>query len=229
MYQSCFKRVEEKYLLSREQYKQLLQKMEPCIQKDNFFDTTICNIYFDTKDKELIVNSLEKPVFKEKVRLRSYNVPTLEDDVFLEIKSKYKGIVGKRRIRIQLNDFYQYIQNHQYQKNDQIMNEIHYLFQYYKLSPSYFIAYDRHSYKGIHEDIRITIDTNLRSRKENLQLELGDYGVPYFEEAKYIMEVKTLGAMPLWFVHALSELKIYPVSFSKYGNIYQKDREAIKC
>lgn len=229
MYQNNFKRVEEKYVLTEKQYTSLMRKIEHHIQKDMFFDTTICNIYFDTENRDLIVNSLEKPVFKEKVRLRSYNVPSLESDVFLEIKSKYKGVVGKRRIKLQLNAFYQYMENNHYREENQIMNEIDYLFQYYKLIPSYFIAYDRHSYKGIKEDIRITIDQNLRSRKENLQLELGDDGTAYFEDNKYIMEIKTLGAMPLWLVRPLSELEIYPTSFSKYGSIYQKDMEMIVC
>ncbi len=229
MYQNHFKRVEEKYLLTEEQYTSLMRKIEHYIQKDIFFDTTICNIYFDTKDRDLIVNSLEKPVFKEKVRLRSYNVPSLESDVFLEIKSKYKGVVGKRRMKLQLTEFYQYMENNHYDKENQIMREIDYLFQYYKLIPSYFIAYDRHSYKGTKEDIRITIDQNLRSRKEHLKLELGDAGTLYFKEKKYIMEVKTLGAMPIWFVRSLSDPGIYPTSFSKYGSIYQKDKEMLVC
>ena len=110
------------------------------------------------------------------------------------------------------------------------MKEIDYLFNYYNLKPSYYVAYDRKCYVGKEDELlRITIDTNLRSRKENLTLEYGDDGILYFEKPTYIVEIKTLGAMPLWLVRSLSDLKIYPKSFSKIGNIYIKDKEEELC
>lgn len=225
MYENVFKRVEEKYLLTKNQKQLLLEKINSYLKKDQYFESTICNIYFDTENSDLIVHSLEKPLFKEKVRLRSYQIPELEDEVFLEIKEKYRGVVGKRRIKLKLKDFYQYLETHTYDENNQIMREINYYFEYYQLIPAMYIAYDRKSYQGKeNKDLRITIDTNLRSRKEDLRLELGDAGKKYFDEDYYIMEIKTLGAIPLWLVRALSELKIYPTSFSKYGSIYAKEK-----
>ena len=157
-----------------------------------------------------------------------YNIPSLEDDVFLEIKCKYDGIVSKRRIKLKLQEFYQYLESKTAPKNHQIMKELDYLFHFYQLQPSYFIAYDRKSYRGIQDsDLRITIDSNLRSRREDLHLELGDAGKKYFPEDHYIMEIKTLESMPLWLVHCLSELKIFPISFSKYGSIYQKEGKKV--
>ena len=104
------------------------------------------------------------------------------------------------------------------------MNEINYYFKYYDLKPAIYIAYDRLSYCGVDDNsLRITIDSNLRSRNSDLNLELGDAGKCYFKDKNYIMEIKTLGSMPLWLVRSLSELKIYPTSFSKYGSIYQKE------
>ena len=151
-------------------------------------------------------------------------------DVFLEIKEKYKGIVGKRRIKLKLKDFYSYLKKKNYDETNQIMKEINYYFDFHKLKPSIFIGYDRQSYKGIlEEELRITFDNNLRSRKDNLRLEYGDFGELFFDDDTYIMEIKTLGAMPLWLVRALSELKIYPTSFSKYGSIYKKERMKQLC
>jgi len=115
-----------------------------------------------------------------------------------------------------------------YDSNNQIMKEVNYFFQYYNLQPSYYLAYDRKSYKGIKESqLRITFDRNLRSRKEDLKLELGDAGKKYFKEDTYIMEIKTLDSIPLWLARILSELKIFPISFSKIGNVYR--RECIIC
>lgn len=230
MYENIFKRVEEKYLMTKEQYMKLFNMIKQNIEKDKYFQTTVCNIYFDTDNNDLIINSMEKPIYRHKVRLRSYGIPKIEDDVFLEIKSKYKKIVGKRRIKLTLKKFNDYLNKKEYDEDNQIMKEIDYLFNYYNLKPSYFIAYDRKSYRGCdNKDLRITIDTNLRSRKTDLSLELGDKGKSYFDKEIYIMEIKTLGAMPLWLVKNLSSLGIYPVSFSKYGNIYKKDKEEVIC
>lgn len=230
MYENIFKRVEEKYLLTAEQYKKLFDNINDYIEKEKYFEATICNIYFDNDEDELIYTSIDKTTYKHKLRLRSYGIPKIDDDVFLEIKSKFKKVVMKRRIKIKLKDFKYYLKTKKYCGNDQIMKEIDYLFNLYDLKPSYFIAYDRKSYREKNnENLRITIDTNLRSRKEKLSLELGDKGNLYFNEEKYIMEIKTLGAMPLWLVKSLSDFGIYPVSFSKFGSIYKKDKEEKVC
>lgn len=230
MYDNVFKRVEEKYLLTKDEYIKLFDIIKDNIENDKYFETKICNIYFDNDNNDLIVNSMEKPMYKHKVRLRSYGVPTLEDDVFLELKFKYKNTVGKRRIKLTLKEFNDYINKREYDKSNQIFKEIDYLFNLYNLKPAYFIGYDRKSYRGIlNKNLRITFDTNLRSRKDNLSLELGDDGKKYFDEEVYLMEVKALGAMPLWLVRSLSSLNIYPVSFSKYGSIYRRDKEEIIC
>lgn len=225
MYEYNFKRIEKKYVLTEKQKNLLFDKISDYIKEDKFHKSNIYNIYFDTKNNDLIINSIDKPLFKEKFRIRSYKIPTLEDKVFFEIKSKYKGIVGKRRCVLKLKELYDYIENKKFDESNQIMKEINYYYQLYNLKPVIFIAYDRLSYcSKTDEALRITIDSNLRSRRYNLRLEQGDKGKKYFEDEKYIMEIKTIGSMPLWLVRTLSELKIYPTTFSKYGNIYKKER-----
>lgn len=217
-----FNRVEEKYLLTPEKKEEFLNKVKDKIKKDLYFESKICSIYFDTKDNDLIINSLDKPIFKEKVRIRSYGIPKLKDKIFLEVKTKYNGVTGKRREELTLKEFYNFLDNRK-NLNSQIMKEISYIFDYYNLVPKVFIGYDRNSYIGINEDnLRITFDSNIRSRSEDLKLELGDAGNKLFKDDKYIMEIKTNGSFPIWLVNVLSELEIYPVSFSKYGNIYKQ-------
>lgn len=221
---NVFKRVEKKYLLSEDLYQKLFEKMNNYITVDTYDFSTICNIYFDTDDYLLVNRSIEKPIYKEKVRLRSYGIPKKNSKVFLEIKKKYKGVVGKRRVSAPLKEFYKYFNTGKYPNVDtQIMNEINYCFKFYNLKPKVFLAYDRYSYKGKDDsNFRITFDKNIRSRTDNLYLENGDNGMLLLDKNCYIMEVKTLGAYPLWFVQILSELNIYPTSFSKYGNVYKK-------
>ena len=220
---NVFKRVEKKYLLSEDLYQKLFEKINNYITVDTYDFSTICNIYFDTDDYLLVNRSIEKPIYKEKVRLRSYGVPKKNSKVFLEIKKKYKGVVGKRRVSAPLKEFYTYFDTCKYPNVDtQIMNEINYCFKFYNLKPKVFLAYDRYSYKGKDDsNFRITFDKNIRSRTDNLYLENGDNGMLLLDKNCYIMEVKTLGAYPLWFARILSELNIYPTSFSKYGNVYK--------
>lgn len=226
MANDIFRRVEKKYLLSKKDYDSLMDRIWFYITEDTYFKSNISNIYYDSCDNELIINSIDKPIFKEKVRVRSYVTPKKDDDeVFLEIKRKFKGVVGKRRVKLTLKEFYDFVEKRKY-KDSQIFRELHYIFDFYKLQPMMFVGYDRLSYKGKDdENLRITFDSNLRSREDDLRLELGDHGEKYFDEDMYIMEIKTLGAMPWWLVDALSELKIYPSSFSKIGKIYCKKLE----
>lgn len=221
MYDNIFKRTEQKYLINKIKLNQLLNRIDKYIEKDEYFKSEISNIYFDNDNHELLIESLEKPHFKVKVRLRMYN---RSDYVFLEIKNKVNGIVGKRRIKLTLSEFYDYMNNHKI-KNTQIMKELDYYFKLFNLKPSIFVAYDRLSYKEKNnKNLRITIDANLRSRYDNLRIESGSYGEKYFSDDIYIMEIKSLDSLPLWLVRNLSELKIYPVSFSKVGSIYTKNK-----
>ena len=226
---ATFKRYEKKYLITKEQLDQIWPRLLEYMDLDPFClnggEYRIYSIYYDTDNHDVIRHNSSSPVYKEKMRIRSYyDNKDPEDKIFMEIKKKSQGQGNKRRIKLKLKDFYNYLKTNNYDRNSQIMNEINYYFKYYNLKPAIYIAYDRMSYCGKEDkNLRITFDSNLRSRNSDLKLELGDAGKCYFKDKKYIMEIKTLGSMPLWLVRSLSELKIYPTSFSKYGSIYQKE------
>ncbi len=95
--QNVFRRYENKYLLNDRQLEALKNSLSKYMAQDAHGSYTICNIYFDTDDFLLARRSLEKPKYKEKLRLRSYGVPKGSDQVFAEIKKKYDGVVYKRR------------------------------------------------------------------------------------------------------------------------------------
>ena len=219
-----FERQEKKYLLSTNQYMKLLNRINKYIIKDKYYESNICNIYFDNNNFELIKKSIEKPIYKEKIRLRSYKVPNINDKVFLEVKKKYKETTNKRRISITLQEFNEYYNNNKIPKcNKQIFKEIDYIIKHNNLKPMVFLAYDRQSYYSKeNKEFRLTFDKDLRFRTLDLDLNMGDCGKKYFDEDIYILEIKANNSIPLWFVNILSELKIYPQSFSKYGSIYKK-------
>lgn len=221
-----FERREQKYLLTQEQYHMLWERIAPDLERDEYGHSTVCNIYYDTADYELIRSSIERPAYKEKLRLRSYGVPEENTVVFLEIKKKYRGIVYKRRVGLPLSEAVAGLERRFLvpgEGQEQISSEINYLLQRYPLEPSVFLAYDRDAFHGREEpELRVTFDAAIRSRKDRLVLTAGADGVEFFDQGEVMMEIKTSGAYPFWLIHAIEECQIYPVSFSKYGNIYRK-------
>ena len=223
MAQEVFKRTEKKYLLTREQYEQLSVRLGEYMKKDKYFESDIMSVYYDTPDYRLIRASLDKPVFKEKVRLRTYGVPDGNSTAFLEYKRKYKGIVYKRRTFMSLDNVLRFIDGEKVEENNpQIENELRYAFRLYEgLAPRMLISYHRLAYSGIEDpNLRITFDDRIIYRGYDLDLRNGIYGRELLKEGERLMEIKIPNAMPLWLSHILDELKIYPASFSKYGKAY---------
>lgn len=223
MAKTIFERTEKKYVITVSQKNELLELISDKICSDKFGKSTVNSIYYDTDDYRLIRNSIDKPVYKEKLRLRSYCVPNDDSTVFLELKKKYKGVVYKRRKTMKYCDAKNYFKNHILPDNSQIMREIDSTMNFYKkLAPRMFIGYDRLAYVGKNEnDLRITFDFNLKFRTDNLSLDSGRNGESIIGNNFCIMEIKAQNAMPLWLCKALDKLKIYPSSFSKYGTAYQ--------
>ena len=196
-----FERIEKKYFLSELQYGVLMRLMESHMEIDEYGKSTICNIYYDTPDFELIRTSIGKPVYKEKLRLRSYGIPDDMDKVFIEIKKKYDGVVYKRRIQLPYKEAGKYLDHGirpESMVNKQILKELDYFKGFYNVKPVVYIAYDRIAVHGKEDtSLRITFDQNIRFRQEDLDLALGDAGKLLFHHNEILMEVKAPGAYPL--------------------------------
>ena len=223
-YQAVFKRYELKYLLTQAQKQIILQAMEPYMQLDKYRRTTIRNVYYDTDDYLLIRRSIEKPVYKEKLRIRSYQKANPDSTVFVELKKKYQSVVYKRRISLPEKGAVEWIdKDHHCHDGTQIASEIEYFIDYYKtLHPVVFLSYEREAYyckDG--SDFRVTFDDTILCRQENLSLESEAYGIPLLPEDTILMELKCSGGIPLWMTRVLSAHHIYKTSFSKYGTAYQ--------
>ena len=221
---TVFKRYEKKYRLSGEQYLFFRQRIAERMREDQYGQSTICNIYYDTRDYELIRKSIEAPEYKEKLRLRSYGVPGEDDTVFLELKKKYKGVVYKRRIILPHSEAVQGISAGKIQSSSsQITREINYFLGRNQLMPRVFLAYERIAMEGIEDpDIRITFDFNIRGRMDRLELTQGEEGDVILQDDDVIMEIKVRDTYPMWLVHILEEGKIMPASFSKYGTYFKE-------
>ena len=221
--QMIFKRYEMKYLLTRKQKEKILKAMEAYMELDAYGRSTIRNIYYDTENYRLVRKSLEKPVYKEKLRVRSYRAAGPEDEVFVELKKKYEGVVYKRRISMEEQQAESYLTGRcMSPKNTQITEEIDYFLQFYEtLAPRVFLSYEREAYYTKEPgEFRVTFDENIIWRETDLSLEKGIYGTPILKPGQTLMEIKTPGNIPLWMVRVLSEEKIRKTTFSKYGNAY---------
>lgn len=222
--QTIFERYEKKYLLTPVQHTALCEALYGRMQADPYGRYSVCNLYFDTPDYRLIRASLAGPVYKEKLRLRSYGVPAPDGAVFLELKKKFQGVVYKRRVCMRVPQARDYLESGARAREDsQILDEIDWFRQFYRPQPRVFISYDRTALTdGADDGLRMTFDTNLRWRDTVLDLAKGDWGAPLLTDGSILMEVKFPNAMPLRLARLLGELGASPVSFSKYGVCYQR-------
>lgn len=236
-------RVEQKYLITKSEKAALMRAIKSRLKRDKYYKEDVISLYFDTPNYDLVIKSIDHPDFREKVRLRAYDLPKKSTPVFFEVKTKLKvgnrRIGNKRRLVLKLGDIYKYFNKgedlvkltEKYTKGDwqqmQVAKELDYIVKFYKLEPKVIIAANRTAFVARDDSgFRLTFDENLRFRETDLKLEKGGDGEKYFsvvgqKERSIIMEVKTLRAMPAWFMAELSRLKIYPTKFSKYGKIYQ--------
>ena len=127
------------------------------------------------------------------------------------------------RLRQQLAEAENYLYHGGHPKAE-ILREVDYLRQFYgELRPAAWIGYARIALAGLEDPaLRITFDWDLRWRNEDMYLNDNQTGRRLLPEQQHLMEIKVPGAMPLWLVHILGQLEIYPVSFSKYGTAYQQ-------
>lgn len=229
-YQTVFQRKEVKYLLSAQQLQALLPVIRQHMEPDRFPHSAIGNLYYDTPDYRLIRRSLEKPEYKEKLRLRSYGVPGSDSPVFPEIKKKAGGIVYKRRVSMGCEDAMDYLGGRCPGPEGQIFRELDWMLSAYpELAPRVFLSYERDSWRGLDEpELRLTLDQDIFYRTYDLDLRWGFRGTPILFPDQTLMEIKIPGAAPMWLSHALSENGIFPTSFSKYGESYKQIRSERK-
>ena len=222
-YKSVFRRYELKYLLTHSQRERLLLGIDPYMKLDGYGRTTIRNVYFDDDSYRLIRRSIEKPAYKEKLRVRSYSAAKPDSTVFVELKKKYEHIVYKRRIGLPEADAMAWLTGRTPAPVDtQISREIDYFMSHYgRLHPSVFLSYEREAfYNREGGDFRVTFDDNILAREDTLSLCEPTHGRPILPNGYVLMEIKCSGAIPLWMVEILSRERIYKTPFSKYGRAY---------
>lgn len=221
--QLVFRRREIKYVITDAQYEALLPILQQHMKPGKYGEYTICNLYFDTDDFTIIRASLEKPIYKEKLRVRSYGTPKRAGKCYVEIKKKFKGVVYKRRVELPVDAAKAWlIHGTKPEAYGQIHREIDWFLSFYQCTPKVYLAYDRTELTGVDDpDLRVTFDRKVRFRTDDLNLTSGDRGEVILPPDLRIMEVKIPGAIPLWLSAALDALDIRKASYSKYGKAYE--------
>ena len=219
---TTFQRKEVKYLITHGQRARLQELMELHMSPDSFGKSTIMNIYYDTDSKQLIRHSMEKPVYKEKLRVRSYGTATAKTTVFVELKKKYKGIVYKRRVSMEQQAAKLWLEEDALPpKDSQIVREIAYFTHTHPLQPAVFLSYQREAFFGKEDgEFRMTFDDDILWRDYDICLCKGAYGQTLLPQGMQLLEVKAGMGIPLWLTKFFSENTIFKTSYSKYGNAY---------
>lgn len=223
MTSNTFRRKEIKFLLDSRQRAALDRAMAGHMEADEYGESTICSLYYDTPDSRLIRRSLEKPLYKEKLRLRSYGAAKPDGKVYIELKKKYDGIVYKRRISLPEREATAWLAGRVPRPEDsQIAREIDWFMDFYgNLAPAMMMCYDRIAYFCPQdENLRVTLDRNIRWRTDDLTLTAAPRGEQLLRPGQSLLEIKCAGAMPLWLAAVLDRNNIRRTSFSKYGTAY---------
>lgn len=230
--QKTFKRYENKYLLDEQQYRALLLLLAERMQPDEHCTAgrsySIHSIYYDTAEHDIIRQSLAKPYYKQKLRLRSYNFPIQPDDrVFLELKKKIGGIVSKRRAAMTLREAQEFVRTGRCPAradylNRQVTEEIAHFLARHSVEPKVLISYQRMAFFAKDDrEFRLTLDSQICARRSDLW-QGSERGQLLLPADQYLLEVKIANALPLWFAQILSQLRLYSTSFSKYGIEYER-------
>lgn len=224
---NIFTRVEKKYVITDKQLDAITPVLLEHMKQDEYGLSTICSVYYDTPDRRIIRASINAKAYKEKLRMRCYGLPNENSRTFVELKKKYKGIVYKRRIDMPYSEAIAFLSGESAGPDVQIAKEIKYALGHYPgIRPAIAIFCERIAlFDRADENLRLTIDRDLRYRMDDVDLMHGSYGTPLLPKDKFIMEIKTAFSMPLWLVHLLDEHNIYPGKFSKYGTAFNMELE----
>jgi hypothetical protein len=231
-------RQEKKYLLKADACEKLFSLLGDALRMDERGRTRISNLYLDTPDHLLIRRSVEKPDFKEKLRVRTYGTVCDEDhSAFLEIKRKCLGTVYKRRVRMTLREARGLVEagaipRSPYQGdaarvalNRQIMRELQWALTHYgALAPTLAVGYERcaYTYRADDGSLRLTLDRDLRWCEAAWERDGYDgRGCQLLSSGACLMELKASAPLPPSLTHALDQLELYPRSFSKVGRSYE--------
>lgn len=222
-----FQRYEKKYLLTETQYRQVIEAIQGKMVPDAHAKYSIKNIYFDTEDYDLIRTSVDGAEYKEKLRMRAYGNwdRNTNDHVFLEIKKKYDGIVYKRRVGMAFIDamFYVFSGKRPSYLTELETSEFDFFLKRHPITNRTFLSYDREAYAAADGgELRITFDSNIRYQTADFSFD-EKQAANQIPLVGVLMEIKNPLAMPLWVAQMLSEFKIRPYSFSKYGTVYKTD------
>lgn len=222
-----FRRKEQKYLITIEQYREMIARLSPYMRSDtngNNGRYTVTSLYFESPDHKIYYETKNKLKYRQKLRLRVYDEADESSTAFFEVKQKHKKVVNKRRLRLSVTEANRYLATNvnapldDYETtNDQVMREIHYFRQFYQLKPEMIVSYDRHALHGIDDaELRITYDFNLRCRNDDLYVEHGSYGDYFIDPNLVVLEVKVNDSVPLWLTRILQDLDCEQRSASKF-------------
>lgn len=228
---NTFQRMEKKTTIRSSDVPAFMERIAPFMLPDKHSADgkpyMICNIYFDDDNDSIIRNSVALPYYKEKLRLRSYGTPTPDSHIFLELKKKTNGVGTKRRVKMTLRDTETYLQTGVHPEglsyiDEQVLREIDYYRSHETVYPKLYVSYLRHAFHAKDDpSFRVTLDSEILTRRYDLDLEKGRYGNPILTEGITLLEVKFSGAVPFWFARIMSEFGLSFHTFSKCGTDFK--------
>jgi len=227
--QFSFKRYEKKYMVTNQQAKAVIAALSTRMIPDVYGTYWVQNLYFDNENWDVIRKSMDKPLYKEKLRLRCYGKPNESGNFFVELKKKYNGVVYKRRIALPITALTELLPQVKAKNDQQIARELAFYLESNRVKSRMYIAFLRTAFAGVGEEwLRVTFDTDIVYRQHDLEFVDPERGQPILPEGYQLMEIKTHTSIPLWLSKVLSENAIYRTSYSKYGTCFTDFTDSMK-
>lgn len=222
-----FSRREQKYLITKKQYEQLVERITPHMRYDKYGvdgKYAVTSLYFENEHLDIYYETKNKLKYRQKLRLRVYDETDINGTAFFEIKQKHNNVVNKRRVVLPLAEAYRFLEKDRQEEltsyqstNEQVLREIDYYKEYYQLQPEMIVSYNRHAFHGVADsELRITFDMDLKCRSNDLALEHGPYGERFIDKDLVVLEVKVNDSVPLWLTRHLQDLNCEQRSASKF-------------
>lgn len=224
-----FNRFELKYVLSLNAAegfrRELLAFLQPDAHGDAGGSYAVASLYYDSPDYRCYWEKLEGLRFRRKLRIRHYETPaalTPDTPVFVEIKQRINRVTQKRRVLLPYGDARRLCDARElaeYPPRDQrVVDEIYAMLWEYDLRPTSVVSYARRAYIGTEYDVglRVTFDTNLRCRAQDLQLHDQQVGRLMTSPDQVVMEVKVNERIPYWLTELIARHNFRLTRISKY-------------
>jgi VTC domain len=223
-----FNRYELKYVVKVDKLANIRRSLEGRLEPDRFATNgkyVLTSLYYDSPDLVCFWAKVDGESRRRKVRIRVYESReplNLESPVYVEIKQRVNRTTQKRRLKATYGEALQLCSGVRLDRDDvrdqRVADEVFDLAHRFDLRPTAITSYQREAWEGgwMDRGVRVTFDTDLRSRTSQLDLSSRTAGTTLMPPGLAIVEIKVNERVPGWLVRTVAMHDMRVETISKY-------------